>query len=235
MMSILSEAMRDVPTGWTNMFISQKDTLHRIDMILREDDCQCIDPPINGLFDMYKMILPDNIKVIIIGNGPYDEPGISNSMAFSSNCGENIPKTLSKIFDEIGDSYQDWERPDDGDLSRWVSQGVFLLNTSLTRDASIPSTSPEQHIKKKLWLPFIIATISYIKSKNKDVIFVTWGYNTKDTLNACKFKRIDKANHFMAPYPGTFKNKYGDSFEGCGHFKNINDRLECLGWSTIDW
>jgi len=231
----MNEAFNNIPKGWESVFESQRDTLYRIDLILKEDGCKEITPPLEDVFRIYKTILPENIKVIIIGQDPYPERGVANGISFSTHPYNPVPRSLSKIYDEIESSHPYWERPENGDLTNWALQGVFLINTSLTRDPSLPQTSSDHHFNKKIWLPFIIATISYIKSKNKDVLFVTWGAKAQDTLKSCKFKKIEDDNLFSCAHPSPLGMNARAPFKGCNHFVLINERLKKLGWSEIDW
>lgn len=233
-MSFIDTALEKIPVGWEELFVSQQETFHRIKMILEEDGCMEITPDPSDIFKVFDMILPENIRVIIIGQDPYPEIGVANGIAFSTHSYNSVPKSLSNIFKEVQRCYPSWDIPSNGDLSEWVLQGVFLLNTSLTRDTSMAS-GPNQHFSKKLWLPFIISVISYIKSKNKEVLFVTWGKSAQETLKSCGFRKIDSENLFSSSHPSPLAKWSKDPFEGCEHFSKINKRLKELGWAEINW
>jgi uracil-DNA glycosylase len=176
------------------------------------------------------------VKVIIIGQDPYPKAGMANGISFGTEAHHPTQKSLKNIYEEIKRNYPEWPVPHNGNLNKWVTQGVFLLNASLTRDPSIADASPTQHFKKKLWMPFIIEVMSYIKRVNPNVLFVVWGANARQALKACQFKKMNNDNVFDCQHPSPMNSTPNpNSFKGCNHFVLINNRLIDLDVYPIEW
>lgn len=73
----------------------------------------------------------DKVKVVILGQDPYHEPGQAHGLCFSVNDGVPFPPSLQNIFKEIHDDIGT-PIPMSGNLTRWANQGVLLLNATLT-------------------------------------------------------------------------------------------------------
>lgn len=234
--SIQRDALTKVPLGWEDFFSSQSSKLRRIDMTLTEDKCTSIQPSVDLVFNVFHMVEPENIKIIILGQDPYPTDGMANGVSFSTPAHFKVQPSLANVFKEIKREYPEWQIPGHGDLYKWVTQGVFLLNTSLTRNPNINQASPDQHFKKKLWLPFIVEVISYIKRINPMVLFVTWGASARSTLKSCTFKKLKVDNVFDCNHPSPMNCTPSDkSFDGCDHFIKINNRLMSLNIDPVEW
>lgn len=110
---------------------AQKDYLRSLLPLLAvEYETKDIFPAWPDVFKAFKTA-PQDIKVVILGQDPYPTPGDAMGLAFSVNKGHKLPRSLKNIFKEISDE-TGREVREDGDLSDWAKQGVFLLNTVLT-------------------------------------------------------------------------------------------------------
>ena len=105
------------------------------EFIDREYENKIIYPQYNDIFNAFKLTPLSNVKVVILGQDPYHEPGQAHGLAFSTPEGRPIPRSLKNIFKEINAEY-DYPIPDSGCLENWAKQGVFLLNTVLTVEES---------------------------------------------------------------------------------------------------
>ena len=83
------------------------------------------------IFHIFNSCPFEKVKVVILGQDPYPNPGQYYGVCFSVPDGVAIPGSLSNIFKEI---HQDLGKPipTSGNLDRWVAQGVFPLNSVLT-------------------------------------------------------------------------------------------------------
>jgi uracil-DNA glycosylase len=88
-------------------------------------------PPGKQIFNAFNLCPFDQVKVVIIGQDPYHEPGQAHGLSFSVQDGIQFPPSLQNIFKEIHDDIGT-PIPTSGDLSRWAKQGVLLLNATLT-------------------------------------------------------------------------------------------------------
>jgi hypothetical protein len=96
-------------------------------------------------FRALESLTPQAVRVVILGQDPYHGAGQAQGLAFSVPDGVARPPSLRNILNEIELEYPDdptqlvlKPNADQNDLSRWVRQGVLLLNTSLTVEDGQP-------------------------------------------------------------------------------------------------
>jgi len=141
-------------------------------------------PPQDEIFNAFNLCHFDQVKVVLIGQDPYHGPGQANGLCFSVKEGIPHPPSLKNIFKEIAAQLKQ-PYPESGDLSRWASQGVLLLNATLT----VRAHDAGSH-QKKGWEQFTDAVIKAISQNKKDVVFLLWGGFAKK-----KIKWIDTKKH----------------------------------------
>ena len=166
----------------------------------------------------------EDVKVVILGQDPYHGEGQANGLCFSVAEGVRPPPSLVNIFKEI---HNDLGKPipKSGDLGRWASQGVLLLNATLT----VRAAQPGSH-QKKGWEEFTDAVIKRISDERRNVVFLLWGAYAQK-----KGEIIDRSKHLvlMSPHPSPFSADRG--FFGCKHFSKANEYLRSKGMEEIDW
>lgn len=222
--TIIDIISKKVPIKWEKIFVdSYKDLVE----ISNQIDNNLYFPLKKDLFNVFHLCDPDKVKVVILGQEPYhsiDQNGfpIAHGLSFSVK-NNKIPTSLQNIFKEIKSSISNFSIPISGDLTPWVNQGVFLLNTCLTVKPSIPGSHGQ------IWNSFISKVITEICNQNKNVIFVLWG------ANAQKFKSkiSEKITVLEAVHPCGLSASKG--FFGCKHFSTINQKLKSLGETEIVW
>jgi uracil-DNA glycosylase len=177
------------------------------------------------------MSKPENIRVVIQGQDPFPQilpNGKPRALGFSFSVSKEdvIPSSLHNIYKEIKNNYPDSIIPSHGDISHWVTQGLFLHNACLTCRV----VEPGSHNKYKLWMPFFDRFLKYLSTVNKDVIFVLWGKEAQqyETMIEKGFRNILRAVH-----PSGLSASRG--FFGCGHFKQINDIIRSQKGNEIKW
>lgn len=126
-------------------------------------------PPQAEVFTALEITPLEQIKVVIIGQDPYHNPGQAHGLSFSVKKGVAIPASLKNIFQELA-SDLNIAPPTHGNLTRWATQGVLLLNTVLT----VRDRKPNSH-KNKGWEIFTDRIIEIINQKKSHVVFVFWG------------------------------------------------------------
>ena len=181
-------------------------------------------PPQNKVFNALKFADFDDVKVVILGQDPYHQPGQAHGLCFSVLPGVEPPPSLKNIYKELkSEGYNINE--ENGCLVSWAKQGVLLLNTVLT----VRESAPQSH-KNIGWLTFTDAIIKNISDKKQGVVFLLWGRNAID-----KKALIDNSKHFCltAPHPSPLSAYNG--FFGCNHFKKCNEILAKQGKTEIDW
>ena len=168
--------------------------------------------------------LPE-VKVVIIGQDPYHGAGQANGLCFSVHDGIPHPPSLVNIFRELntdlGVPY-----PLSGNLERWASQGVLLLNATLT----VRANNAGSH-QKQGWETFTDAVIKAVSAHCNHVVFMLWGGYAKE-----KAKLIDPAKHCIltAGHPSPLSANRGYWF-GNKHFSKANAYLKANGKNEIIW
>lgn len=181
-------------------------------------------PPANRIFAAYDLCPFDKVKVVIIGQDPYFNPGQANGIAFSVQVGTKIPDSLRNIFQEVN-SDTGAPIPESGNLERWARQGVLLTNAILT----VNHGAPLSH-KGMGWEKLQNRIIEELSSKRQNLVFMLWGAFAQD-----KEKRIDASKHLIlkAPHPSPLSAYRG--FFGCRHFSKANAYLRQHGLEEIQW
>ncbi|MGL4403107.1 MAG: uracil-DNA glycosylase [Fusobacteriaceae bacterium] len=182
-------------------------------------------PPKEEVFNLFKNIKFQDIKVVILGQDPYHGENQGNGIAFSVNDGIPHPPSLRNMFKELKLEYPEYEIPKSGNLIKWVKQGVFLLNAVLT----VEEGQPNSHSKKG-WEKFTDEVIRKIGEKKEPVVFILWGNSARS-----KKALTSNPNHLIleSVHPSPLSANRG--FFGCGHFKKTNEYLAENGLSPIQW
>ena len=182
-----------------------------------------ISPKIENIFKAFEYCSFDETNVVIFGQDPYFQPGVANGLAFSVNKRTPIPHSLKNIFREIKNDIGSLSNLD-GDLGRWASQGVLLLNSSLT----VEENKPGSHSKIG-WNDFILDVINCLNTK-KGLVFILWGNDAKKY-----HKKINKKDNLIltSSHPSPLSAYKG--FLGCRHFSKCNNYLIAHDKKPINW
>ncbi len=167
----------------------------------------------------------DRVKVVILGQDPYHEPGQAQGLCFSVPDGIVVPPSLVNIIKEINSDLGTAVPTTRGDLSGWADQGVLLLNATLTVRAH-QAGSHQGHG----WETFTDAAISALSQQRQGLVFLLWG-----SYAIAKAKLIDPSRHLIlrAPHPSPLSAYRG--FFGCRHFSQANNYLIQQNLTPIDW
>ena len=181
-------------------------------------------PPGALMFNAFDKTPFDKVKVVLLGQDPYHNPGQAHGLSFSVPQGITKPPSLINIFKEL-QSDIGIKISVDGNLEKWAMQGVLLLNASLT----VRKNEPGSHSKIG-WIEFTDAVIKKISAEKKGVVFLLWGKFAQD-----KQPLIDETKHHVlkAAHPSPFSADKG--FFGCKHFSKTNEFLMQEGLQPIDW
>ena len=182
-------------------------------------------PPGPLIFNAFNQTHFDNVKVVILGQDPYHNPGQAHGLSFSVQNGVKPPPSLVNIYKEIQGDLNITMPVGYGNLTHWAQQGVLLLNAILT----VRANEPASHSKIG-WMNFTDAVITKISDEKKGVVFLLWGKFAQD-----KQLLIDETKHFVlkAAHPSPFSADKG--FFGCKHFSKTNGLLTQQSLSPIDW
>ncbi|MCD8266766.1 MAG: uracil-DNA glycosylase [Prevotellaceae bacterium] len=181
-------------------------------------------PPGSLVFNAFSQTPFPRVKVIILGQDPYHEPGQAHGLCFSVQDGVPFPPSLRNIFQEI-ESETGAPIPTSGNLTRWARQGVFLLNTCLT----VRTHQAFSHANRG-WELFTDAVISLLNERKQGLVFLLWGSPAGQ-----KASLIDTSRHLVlrSAHPSPLSAFRG--FFGNNHFKLTNEYLTSHGQEPIEW
>lgn len=181
-------------------------------------------PPGNLIFNAFEKCPFDKVKLVIIGQDPYHEPGQAEGLCFSVRENVPFPPSLQNIFKEI-ETETGTPVPTSGSLERWATQGVLLLNATLT----VRAHQAGSH-QGKGWEQFTDAVISILSRKKEHLVFFLWGAYAQK-----KGAVIDRSRHcvLQTAHPSPLSVYRG--FWGCDHFIKANEYLRANGCQEIVW
>lgn len=182
-------------------------------------------PPGNKIFAAFDHTPFDRVRVVILGQDPYHEPGQAMGLCFSVPQGVAVPPSLKNIIAEINSDLGTTIPATSGDLTAWADQGVLLLNATLTVRAH-QAGSHQRHG----WEQFTDAAISALSDQRSGIVFLLWG-----SYAIAKKSLIDPSRHHIltAPHPSPLSAYRG--FFGCRHFSQCNAILASHHTTPIDW
>ena len=180
-------------------------------------------PTARNIFRAFDLCPLDKVKVVILGQDPYHGKNQANGLSFSVNKGVPIPPSLQNIYKEIHNdlgitpSYS-------GDLTRWASQGVLMLNSVLT----VLSGRPASHAGLG-WEEFTDTVIQTLNKNREHVVYMLWGRYAQN-----KGGTIDRSKNLVltSAHPSPYSVTY---FYGNHHFSRCNAYLVRHGMTPIDW
>ncbi len=181
-------------------------------------------PPSEEIFTAFNLTDINDVKVLILGQDPYHEPGQAHGLSFSVKPGVAIPPSLLNIYKELEDELSLYI-PNNGYLEKWAKQGVLMLNTVLT----VRAHNANSH-KGIGWEEFTDAAIMALNELDKPIVYMLWGSNARS-----KAKMLNNKKQLVleAPHPSPLSSYRG--FFGCNHFIKCNEFLKANGLSEIDW
>lgn len=215
--------------SWDELFsqIKEEDYGKRLFLFLDEQYQNNICyPPKELLFNAFNLCPLNEVKVVIIGQDPYHEPGQAMGLAFSVPEGIKIPPSLVNIYKEIENQYQKKLDFTNGDLTYLAKQGILMLNAFL----SVRAHEPLSHNIKEYTL-FFKDVLKCIDSIDRPIVFLLWGGNAK------KLKKfITNPNRLIleANHPSPLSANRGGWFNN-NHFIDTNKYLKENGLKEINW
>ena len=193
------------------------------DFVRQEYSITTCYPPASLIFNAFNLCPFNNVKVVIIGQDPYHEPGQAHGLCFSVNDGVQYPPSLLNIFKEINDDLGICHNS--GNLTDWARQGVLLLNATLTVRAHLAGSH-----QRRGWETFTDAVIKKLSDERENLVFILWGSyaQSKSTfINSSKHLILKSAHPSpLSAYRGFFGNK---------HFSKANHYLTSHNLTPIKW
>ena len=173
-------------------------------------------PPAGKIFNAFNRTPFDQVKVVILGQDPYHEPGQAQGLAFYVPPEVKAPPSLENIAKELG------HMPD---LLKWTDQGVLLLNATLT----VAAHAAGSH-QNKGWEVFTDAVVRALAERRENLVFILWGSYAQK-----KGAFIDRTRHCViaSPHPSPLSAYRG--FFGSKPFSRANDYLAAHGIAAVEW
>ncbi len=180
-------------------------------------------PPGSLIFNAFNTTPFDEVKVVILGQDPYHNPGEAMGLSFSVPKGVRVPPSLQNIYKELKEDLG-VPIPNHGDLTHWAEQGVFLLNAMLTVEKNKPRS--HQNIG---WQDFTDSVIQKLANEREGLVFMLWGGFARK-----KKSLIDGDKHLIleAAHPSPLA---GGAYFGSRHFSKANEYLKEQGKEPVDW
>lgn len=204
----------------------EKDYYLKLRQFLKEEySHHTVYPDMYDIFNRLKFTAYSDVKVVILGQDPYHEPGQAHGLSFSVKKGISLPPSLVNIYKEISAEYGIQMPSDYGCLEQWAKQGVLLLNTTLT----VRAHEANSHSRAG-WQIFTDDVIKKLNEREKPIVFLLWGGNARS-----KKSLIDTSRHLVleSRHPSPLSVYRG--FSGNGHFIKANEFLVSHGERPINW
>ena len=202
-----------------------KDYYKKLFVKVREEyQTRTIYPPADDIFNAFHFTPLEEVKVVILGQDPYHEPGQAHGLCFSVKPHVPIPPSLVNIYKELEDDLGCYI-PNNGYLEKWARQGVLMLNTVLT----VRAHQANSH-KDIGWEQFTDAAIRVLADQDRPMVFVLWGQPAQR-----KREMIYNPKHLIleSAHPSPLSAYRG--FFGSRPFSKINEYLKENGLAPIDW
>ena len=203
----------------------EKEYFQKLTAFVREEYMsRRIFPPGDRIFNAFDLCPFDRVKVVIIGQDPYHNIGQAHGLCFSVTEGTEFPPSLVNIFKELNRDLG-IPFPLSGNLERWASQGVLLLNAILT----VRAHEALSH-QNKGWEVFTDSVINLLNRDRENIVFLLWGSYAQK-----KGEAIDPGKHLILKtvHPSPLSASRG--FFGCSHFSKCNEWLTAKGVEPIAW
>ena len=192
--------------------------------VREEYQTRTIYPPADDIFNAFHFTPLEEVKVVILGQDPYHEPGQAHGLCFSVKPNVQIPPSLINIYKELEDDLGCYI-PNNGYLEKWARQGGLMLNTVLT----VRAHQANSH-KDIGWEQFTDAAIRVLAEQDRPMVFVLWGkpaQRKKEMIHNPKHLVLESAHPSpLSAYRGFF---------GSRPFSRINEYLKENGLTPIDW
>jgi len=213
--------------GWTEFLKDEFEQAYfkELSVFLKEEYAsKTIYPKREEVFSCFYYTDYKDVKVVILGQDPYHQPNQAHGMCFSVRKGVAIPPSLVNIYKELKDDIG-CEIPNHGFLLSWAQQGVLLLNSVMTVQAS----KAFSHARRG-WETFTDHVLLKLNEHEEPIVFILWGRAAQD-----KAKLITNEKHFLlkSVHPSPLSAYNG--FFGSKPFSQTNNYLAQHNREVIDW
>lgn len=227
--SILEVVKYAFPIKWHKFVVARYTYFENQSLMFLPHEYMLMTPCVPNIFHSLDLTPPDAVKVCIIAGEPYRQTGIATGLAFAvSRAATYEPPAIRNIFDEIYREFPGTKIRSTADVRgfvSWATQGVFMLNITMTTRREQSNAHTNQ------WAGNAEALVKFICKRNEKIVFMLWG------REAQSIKRAIGGNHLIleTTHPGAPNNGGKDTFAGCNHFKLANDNIIKNKKTPINW
>ena len=221
--------MEKAPKTWNEFFkkLQNEEFCLKLNDFLNKEyrDYTCY-PPRKLLFNAFRLTPLDKVKVVIVGQDPYHEPGQAMGLSFSVPEGIKVPPSLVNIYKEIAQEYNAKMNFNSGDLTYLAKQGVLLLNSILSVRAHQAMSHNTEEYKM-----FLASVLEVLDKQTTPIVFLLWGGPARKLKGY-----LHNPSHLILEciHPSPLAANHGGWF-GNNHFTEANRYLREHGLSEINW
>ena len=221
--------MEKAPKTWNEFFkkLQNEEFCLKLNDFLNKEyrDYTCY-PPRELLFNAFRLTPLDKVKVVIVGQDPYHEPGQAMGLSFSVPKGIKVPPSLVNIYKEIAQEYNAKMNFSSGDLTYLAKQGVLLLNSILSVRAHQAMSHNIEEYKM-----FLARVLEVLDKQTTPIVFLLWGGPARKLKGY-----LHNPSHLILEciHPSPLAANHGGWF-GNNHFTEANRYLREHGLSEINW
>ena len=221
--------MEKAPKTWNEFFkkLQNEEFCLKLNDFLNKEyrDYTCY-PPRELLFNAFRLTPLDKVKVVIVGQDPYHEPGQAMGLSFSVPEGIKVPPSLVNIYKEIAQEYNAKMNFSSGDLTYLAKQGVLLLNSILSVRAHQAMSHDTNEYKM-----FLASVLEVLDKQTTPIVFLLWGGPARKLKGY-----LHNPSHLILEciHPSPLAANHGGWF-GNNHFTEANRYLREHGLSEINW
>lgn len=214
-----------IPASWRGL-LDEEDFLPVFRRAQAAYEAAEVYPPQTEVFAALQLTPPEQVRVVILGQDPYHEPGQAHGLAFSVRKGVKLPPSLVNIYKER-ESDLEISPSLDGDLTAWARQGVLLLNTVLTVERGKANSHGTLG-----WQAFTDYAVTRLAELPQPIAFILWGGQAQKkaaSAAASSYPRLI----LQAPHPSPLSAYRG--FFGSCPFSQVNRFLAEHNEPKIHW
>ena len=224
-----------LPDDWAEALRKREYDLDRLTSLIADiydaANPAVVFPPRSDVFRAFHLTKLKDVRVVILGQDPYPQPGQAHGLAFSVPEPVPIPRSLSAVFKNLErdrEAGAPFIRPANGDLSAWAKQGVLLLNTALT----VGQRNAGSH--SGLWRAFTDLVLEVVSEEHDHVAFLLWGKHAIDRASAVG---ITEPPHMIvkSAHPAARGRTKQKPFKDGHPFTAANAFLTAHGSSPVEW